>query len=527
MPDHLLAAAWRQADRSKPPVRAAALMRIARVQTALDRSQARSTFEQGLDETRRLSGSDGEFLLEQAQLLAAAVAPDLLREIPSPGHIPRHFLSERLGSIMLEHEHGDAAFEYAIRYDEASTFPFSVVSALMQWFGDEERRMALLRRAIDAWRAAPNDRFIHLFQSQWKAAPPDEAATVAREIFRVTLQRPDQPITASYDTEGTVRITSGREHTLFQILHILRRLDGPLAESLIAGHRQLAAAARRFPNGMDSVIEEARIPQSNASGASCGGGYAIGGSSRDMPFLKALVQASQDGDFGPPIEHALARYRDDAAPDRPNQFLQEFWPSTCHFRSILYRAGGRLGTEAAIYLDRIPDADLRLFAQIELAAALAGLPELQGRSGAALVRTPAPVVNTPRPLQRWRPETQSKGYPDAAQMDPAYAAPNATGPRAPRTAGFVSADMSGTRSTPAESVRDAVINGKSLRASGAANGPHTPHGTCRNETHIGRPLRVNPPRPPRSRNGNDPAIPLTTEKGYVPKKEKRWLPPKL
>ena len=67
-----------------------------------------------------------------------------------------------------------------------------------------------------------------------------------------------------------------------------------------------------------------------------------------------------------------------AHPDRPNQAPQEFWPSTCTFRSILYSAGKRLGREAAVYLDRIPEADLRLFAQIELAAGLAGLPELRG-----------------------------------------------------------------------------------------------------------------------------------------------------
>ena len=48
------------------------------------------------------------------------------------------------------------------------------------------------------------------------------------------------------------------------------------------------------------------------------------------------------------------------------------------FRAILYRAGKLLGVDATIYLDRIPDRDLRLLAQIELAAALVGLPELSG-----------------------------------------------------------------------------------------------------------------------------------------------------
>jgi hypothetical protein len=377
MPDDLLARAWEQAERSKPPVRAAALLRIARVQTVFDRDQARRTFERALDETRRLSGRDGEFLLEQARLLAAAVAPDLLREIPSAGHPPRQFSSEMLGRIMLEHEHGDAAFEYLMHYDEPSTFPFPVASALMQWFGDEERRLAVLRRAIEAWREAPNDRFIWLFQSQWKELPLEEAAVVAREIVRVALEQPDQEITATYDEEGSIRITSWREHTLFQILHVLRHVDGALAESLFAGHEQLAAAARRFPNGMESVMREAEARRIDACGTGSGG-CGMGGAARDFPYLEALMQASQDGDFGPPIEHALERYRDDTAPDRPNQAPREFWPSTCSFRSILYSAGRRLGRDATSYLDRIPDPDLRLFAQIELAAALAGLPELQG-----------------------------------------------------------------------------------------------------------------------------------------------------
>ena len=69
-------------------------------------------------------------------------------------------------------------------------------------------------------------------------------------------------------------------------------------------------------------------------------------------------------------------YREDIASDGRNQAPKTFWPSTCAFRNILYSAGKCLGPEAGILLDRIPDDDLRLFAQIELAAALAGLPEL-------------------------------------------------------------------------------------------------------------------------------------------------------
>jgi len=184
-----------------------------------------------------------------------------------------------------------------------------------------------------------------------------------------------RPATNRSRADG-VRPRPGAKHTLFQILHVLRRLDEPLAETLIASHKQLAAAARRFPHGMESVMQEAEARRVETCGV--GSGYVMGGSRGDFPYLRALMQASQDGDFGVAIEHALDQYRFDAGPDRPNQAPQEFWPSTCRFRSILYSAGNRLGRDAAVYLDRIPDVNLRLFAQIELAAALAGLPELQG-----------------------------------------------------------------------------------------------------------------------------------------------------
>lgn len=39
--------------------------------------------------------------------------------------------------------------------------------------------------------------------------------------------------------------------------------------------------------------------------------------------------------------------------------------------------GKELGQAANVYVDRIPDEDLQLFAQIELAAALSGLPKFR------------------------------------------------------------------------------------------------------------------------------------------------------
>jgi hypothetical protein len=201
---------------------------------------------------------------------------------------------------------------------------------------------------------------------------------------------------AAVDPDGTVKITSRRELTLFHFLHMLRRLAPELAESLIASNDQLAGAAHRFPNGIESVEEEAQARR-RAAGNTDACGYAMAGSPKDFPMLDTLIRARQDGDFTAAMERALERYREDADPARPNLAAHEFWPSASAFRSLIYQAGQRIGRDAASLLDRIPDGELRLLASIELAAALAGLPELPSiqREYHAAVREAEPAIGPP------------------------------------------------------------------------------------------------------------------------------------
>jgi hypothetical protein len=403
MAGELLASAYEAAERSKPDVRVAALLRIARVQIALDRGQARRTFEQALDEIRRIPGRDATFFLEHTRFFAAAIAPDLLPSIAFVHHEPRHLDAERLGRIMIEHGNLEAAMELAMRTDDASTFPFSVAGMLIERVSEQER-LALLRRAVEAWREAHGDsfvwlfhQFVWLFQHRWKILPEEEARDVVREIVRVTLSEPDKPTQSTYDQEGTIKITSSREQTLFQVLHILRRLDQPLLESLLSSHPQFAAAAQRFPYGMESIQQEAEERLKSEGGRRTG--FIIGGNPDDFPYLKALMQGSQDGDFEQAMEQAQQQYGTDSASEDQNLVPREFWPSTSRFRSILYAAGKRLGEDAARYLTRIDDPDLRLLAQIELAAALAGLPEFSGIQR-MYRRRPAPARRQmPRPTE--------------------------------------------------------------------------------------------------------------------------------
>jgi hypothetical protein len=402
MTNDLLTSARSLAERSSSPVRAAARMRIARVESAVDPGQARITFEIALDEIRSLPKRDRQALFEQAQQVAAALAPDLLGKIPSARHFPSNHRSETLLSIMLEHGHIDAAFDYVLDCDVPFGFPFGYAANLMHKL-DQDRRLTVLRCAIKAWRA-PQDselmrkhrmphedargslirlghlqgHFIRLFQHQWKILPGEEALAVVREIVQIALDRPDLGTSAGYP-DG-IHLTSSREHALFEVLHILRHLDPPLAESLIASFSQLAAAAHRYPNGIETMHHEderqaeQRRKQMAASGETCPGGFVMAGDPRDFSRQLALHRSSQVGDFGPSIDYAFELYQEDTNSDSPNQALKAFWPSTASLRNTLYNAGKNLGPNAATLLDRIRDLDLRLFAQIELAAALIGLP---------------------------------------------------------------------------------------------------------------------------------------------------------
>jgi hypothetical protein len=190
------------------------------------------------------------------------------------------------------------------------------------------------------------------------------------------VAEPDAGTSAGYMKE--IHFSSRRQNTLFQILHVLRGLDPVLAQSLVDSYDQLAVAARRYPNGLATMNEEAEAEANRRKdrGATCeGGGYVLVGDPGDFDRQRRLIDAVRSGGFTRSIEDALERYREDTSPDTRNYAPKEYWPSTGMFRTVLYQAGKQQGAQAAMLLEQIPDDDLRLFASIELAAALAGVPQ--------------------------------------------------------------------------------------------------------------------------------------------------------
>ena len=407
MRNDLLENARQQAELADPSVRAAALLWIARVESAGDTSRACQSLLEGLAAIRTLPSSTGDYLFREARRVAAAVSPELLAEIPVPQHDgPAQFWfmdNVAIVQTMLAHRHADAAFNYVLHLNDPPSFPFLSVGAVLGRLDPHDpehsaHRMMLLHHSVELWRQSRSggpqteqgrfvgcrDGFLGLFGHSWKDFPPEEALSIVRMIVDRAAQEPDIGTSSGYPDD--IHFFSPRQDTLFQILHVLRHLDPALTQALMDEHDQLALAARRYPNGLETMNEEAqaeadrRKAESSTAcegGTSECGGYILTGNPRDSDRLRGIMDAARSGDFQPAIEDATVKYREDSSPDAPNYAPKEYWPSTAAFRMLFHDAGRRLGSDSARLLEQIPDNDLRLFASIELAAALAGLPAPQ------------------------------------------------------------------------------------------------------------------------------------------------------
>jgi hypothetical protein len=410
----LLTRARTQAERASTPVRIAAQLHIARVQSVTDRSAGRITMEMAVAEIGSLPFKDRDFFLELARRAAAAVAPELIPEFAPLNQFRSphdRFSAGSLIQIMLSHGHTDEAASFFLNYENASSFPFVYIGNVLAQTSDPERRLQLVRAAVKAWRADPEREFLWVLRAHWTVLPEDEARSILHEFVQSALTNQDSPMSATYD-EGKLTFTSFREYELFEVLHILRRLDPSLAEKLLSTHPQLAAGAARYPYGLETMQEEAEKERDRriAAGETCSGGLIMAGNPADRNYMMALHRASQDGDFAAALDGALQKYADDVHPEHPNHAPKEFWPSTVRFRQILYAAGRRDGSAARAHLEAIPDPDLRLLATIELCAALAGLPQLpsiqrEHHPGWHRNRTPDGTSSEWKP--RWPPERYS------------------------------------------------------------------------------------------------------------------------
>lgn len=380
MPRELLAAATLQAEQSEPSVRAAALLRIARVLTKTDQGEAERVLDCGLALLATLPEDERTAIAPQAMCLAACVAPDrafALRATMSDSIADEKFLFD-----MVRHDHAAAAVEYLTRWSENREFRYGAASETIRSAQDDETHREILRSGVRAWRGRADHPWhslhplLQLLRYHWRLLPDDEAREAVQSLVGIMRQLPDEPLNGSYGGGGreTVRFSSQRPALFFAMLGPLKRLDPELADVVIGEDRELRRAADVYPFGHDTEFEQPTEQPSAEAMAQWKRDWT--GFALDSQFFR--IEDEKSGDFKNSFEHALRSYARDTDPARPNSHPRECWPSAEDFRVILYAAGQYAVEDGARLLDRIPDAALRLFAQIEFAAGIAGLPQIGG-----------------------------------------------------------------------------------------------------------------------------------------------------
>lgn len=382
----LIADALMRAEACPADVRKAAMLRISRVQTIVAPEQTHRTLEAGLANIDGLPEAQHRGFEQLSRLIVAAVAPQRLGQLPLTRDNGM-FSADHLTRVMCEHGHEEYLRTYVLHDAPLIDVPLSGIAHLLSATKNEQERLALLRRAIEVCRVTERNprmgaslhQFHLLFQQWWKILPREEALATLREIVGRILENSDSEIRGQI---GDARFTSCQALHLFQSFDVLLELDPERAEQLAVAHPELAAALERYPRGLQSIEEEAKVNSAKMPPREPNQRVGFGrmGGKKSLEYGWALFEAEKTGDFSKPLEYAAARYREDSDPKNPNMASKAFWLSGAMYQAIFYRMGKTSRQDVAVNMDVVPDAELRLLAQIELAAGICALPELRSAS---------------------------------------------------------------------------------------------------------------------------------------------------
>ena len=186
-----------QVEQSDPPVRAAALLHLARVLTAFDQAEAENVLERGIALTLEIPKPANDALISQAVTLAAAVSPPrALRLMPLVADRWRWCAGmESMIFSMLRHGHMADAISYLSEPPPREHYPFGAATEAMgRSRNNAETRRNILRAEIRARLGESGSSaqgFDTLFSIWFRILPAEEAAAAVRKIARRIIEEPD------------------------------------------------------------------------------------------------------------------------------------------------------------------------------------------------------------------------------------------------------------------------------------------------------------------------------------------------
>jgi hypothetical protein len=381
MPASLVQRAIEQARSRDPWVKALALLYGSRVLAAVDNEAARQAFDEGVataESQRIFDGHIVDHLLCDAVRLGARVDPAsaviLFRCLRARDGDPRIMF---VGSQLVQALAQSGDFENAVRLLEDPKCEAGGAGAVLHFAFDPVLQRRAMWAARTRWRELRRregpvrnhfayQEFYHLFSLHWRKLPPAEQEAWLDEILQALAADPGQAMGGQI-AEG-VALRTTQDLYLFLMLSAIHTLKPPAqVEAILRAHPDVAAAAKVYPRGVESVAATRGRPR--PEGRLGGFVGSIPGSNRGLGEPSAVPEL---------LEEAHQLYRDDKDPENPNRAPHVFWPSCHAYKTAMYWAGKKSGKEAEPLLAEILDPDFALLASIELAAGALGLPQEWG-----------------------------------------------------------------------------------------------------------------------------------------------------
>lgn len=378
----LLEDALPQLNERPADVRKAGLLWAARVQRVSSPERAREILNAALSAHPGVQPDDQLGFQNLTLYAVAATAPELIPTLPPlpDEHMFRSMRNE-LARIMSEHGHKAYLRTYTLESAPLEQVSLDGVHWLITQTNDQHEVELLLNRAMGVWRIQRGTvglldyTLLNLLRVCRRLLDIDIIEPLFREWLDYVLQKEDMGIEGEF---GDVSFISMRSITVFHAFDLLLEIDADRAFRLVDSDPELARAVQRYPEGVVSMQAEAELARANMPPCdrTKPAYFVMGGNEADMEYGYSLLDAERTKDFTKPLDFALARYREDANPRGGNYAPKPFWPSTAMYRTIFNSIGRTASDSGENQLKQVPDQDLRLFAQIELAGGLLALPPL-------------------------------------------------------------------------------------------------------------------------------------------------------
>lgn len=277
----LLDAAVLAAPGAKPEVAAVAMRRIGENYFTFSDTKAKQYLKTAFDLSMGIPPADNLGRERIQASIAGSLAPYSLKdavamlksvEIGSGAYDPRTPAILKIVGLLTGKKQFDEAIELVNSLGATGQYPFAAARDIFEHLpkGDFRRAM-VFGNAMTAYPARPALEFGEFLAGDWDQIPSRTAEAALRQVVDTVMAMKDDGLTESLGgAKGAVVLGSRQEVELFDLMHILLRLDPKKAEEILVRKPGLRAALAQYPEGrqqMGELVSRNRGYQSSAGEA--------------------------------------------------------------------------------------------------------------------------------------------------------------------------------------------------------------------------------------------------------------------